>query len=162
MNCEELSLEWLSYMDGRITPAQRSRIESHSRECAECRRRAAEYHGLWSALEEVPAMEPSLAFNARVRARIAAEQRPHFWDWLMPSPRLAFALALLMALSVWFARVPADVTTAQSDEEFRMIRDMRVLENYDVLEDFSALSELPSAQPAAQPVAAPVSGQARM
>ena len=63
-----------------------------------------------------------------------------------------------MALSVWFARVPTDVTTAQSDQEFKMIRDLRVLENYDVLKDFSALSELPPATPA-QPAAAPVNNQ---
>jgi anti-sigma factor RsiW len=162
MNCRELSSEWLSYMDGRSTAAQRSRIESHSRECAACRRRASEYRELWSTLEEAPAIEPSLAFEARVRARIEAQRRPHFWGWLMPSPRLAFALALLMALSVWFARVPADVTTAQSDEEFRVISDLRVLENYDVLKDFSALSELPPSTPVAQPVAAPAGGQARM
>lgn len=159
MNCRELSSEWLSYMDGRSTPAQRSRIEVHSLECAACRLRAAEYRELWSALEEVPIAKPSPAFDAGVRARIAAQRRPRFWDWLVPSPRLAFALALLMALSVWFARMPTGVTTAQSDQDFKMIRDLRVLENYDVLKDFSALSELPPASQPAQPAAAPANDQ---
>ncbi len=159
MRCEELSSEWLSYMDGRATSAERKRLEGHFLECAACHSRAEEYHQLWSVLAEAPVTEPSLGFNARVRARIASQRQPHFWDWMVPSRRLAFAMALLMALSVWFARVPGDVTTAQSDQEFLMIRDLHVLENYDVLKDFSALSELPPASPADQPAQVAPDGQ---
>jgi anti-sigma factor RsiW len=151
MICDKFPTEWLAYLDGRASVTERKRLENHCQDCAECQRRAVEYSQLWSVLEEAPVSEPSMGFNARIRARVAAEPRPHFWDGLLPTPRLAFALGLLMVLSAWFARVPLDTTTAQSDQDFRMIRDLRVLENYDVLRDFGALSEIPAASPAQQP-----------
>ncbi|HEY1866355.1 MAG TPA: hypothetical protein VGG55_04730, partial [Candidatus Acidoferrales bacterium] len=48
------------------------------------------------------------------------------------------------------ARPPAVTVAPQgSDAEFRMIKDLPVLEDYDVVANFDALSDLP-AQPAAQ------------
>ena len=60
---------------------------------------------------------------------------------------MALATAALFTLGLWVAAFPPDTpppTAAQTEEEFRMIRDMHVLENYDVLADFDALSELPA------------------
>jgi len=64
----------------------------------------------------------------------------------VPAPRLAFALAILLALSVWMGKFPTAenaVATAQSEQDFHVIKDLGVLENYDVLKGFDALSELP-------------------
>jgi anti-sigma factor RsiW len=155
MMCDKFSSEWLAYIDGRASITERERLENHCQVCTECQRRAVEYSQLWSVLEEAPVSEPSMGFNARVRSQVAAEPKPHFWDGLLPTPRLALALGLLMVLSAWCARVPVDTTTAQSDQDFRMIRDLRVLENYDVLRDFGALSEIPAAAPAQQPATTP-------
>lgn len=154
MNCEKISNSLISYLDGRATASERSMVEAHLKLCASCRERAEEFRRLWDVMSEVPAIEPSFAFDARMRQRIAAAGRPRFWAWLMPSPRLAAAVVALVGLSVFVSIQPnkpisVGNSPANSEEQFRMIKDLGVLENYDVLSNFDALSDLPAAQPVA-------------
>ena len=155
MSCKHIENHLLSYMDGRANAAERRDVEAHLAACAACRARVEEYRRLWHALDEAPAIEPSLGFDARLRQRVAAEPRPRPWLWLMPSPRLAFAVALLALLSVWVSsRPPAVVDSqvaAQTEQDFRMIKDLRVLEDYDVLSNFDPLSDLPQSPVAPAP-----------
>jgi anti-sigma factor RsiW len=153
MNCEKVSNSLIGYLDGRATAAERSMVEAHWKLCASCRERAEEFRRLWDVMSEAPAVEPSFAFDARVRQRIAAG-RPRLGTWLMPSPRLAAAVVALVGLSVFVSVQPnkpisVGNSAANSEEQFRMIRDLGVLENYDVLSNFDALSDLPGAQPVA-------------
>jgi anti-sigma factor RsiW len=147
MKCEDVSKELIGYLDRRANSAERRQVEEHLTKCAACRARAGEFRELWSVLEEVPAIEPSFGFDARVRQRVAAEPRPRWFDFV-PQPRLAFSMALLFALSVWLAKLPqsntgAVATTVQADsEQFQAIKDLGVLDNYEVLTKFDALSEL--------------------
>jgi len=148
MNCEQIENHLVSYMDGRASAADRQKVEAHLATCSACRARVEEFGRLWNVLDELPATEPSLAFDSQVRQRIAAEPRERLWSWIMPAPRFAFSLALLIALSVWIslrptAMVESQVSAMQSDQDFRMIKDLRVLEDYDVLSNFDPLSELP-------------------
>ena len=148
MNCERIEKQLIAYMDGRATAAERSEVEAHLADCGACRTRAEEFRLLWGVLDEAPQAETSPAFDARLRARIAAEPpRQSLWAWLVPSPRLALAVSLLLVLSVWISSVPAPgpavAEVAQSEAEFKMIKDLPVLEDYDVLANFEALSELP-------------------
>jgi anti-sigma factor RsiW len=153
--CAALESKLVEYLDGRARPVERHAVEEHLSACAFCRSRAEEFRALWTALDDLPAISPSPAFDASLRARIAAEPaRRGFWNWL-PSPRLAFAVTALVAMSVWMSSMPRVITnpsvvshaiqaskvTAESD--FGMIRDLPVLENYDVISKFDALSELP-------------------
>jgi len=117
---------------------------------AEAHARAEEFRRLWGVLDEAPLVEPSPAFDARLRARIAAEPpRTSLWAWLAPTPRFAFTVSLLLALSVWISSLPPGppqtpgLTPGASEAEFSMIEDLPVLEDYDVLANFEALSELP-------------------
>jgi anti-sigma factor RsiW len=153
MKCEEVSKELVGYLDRRANSAERRQVEEHLVRCAACRTRAEEFRNLWSVLEEVPVAEPSLGFDARVRQRVAAEPRPQWFRWLVPQPRLAFSMALLLALSVWMAKLPQRNTVlapataaANENEQFQAIKDLRVLDNYEVLTKFDALSELTPAQ----------------
>jgi anti-sigma factor RsiW len=156
--CTGMENKLVAYLDGRAKPSERRAVEAHLTDCAECRVRAEEFRLLWNALEDLPVLSPSSAFDASLRARIAAEPvRRGFWDWL-PSPRLAFAVTALVVMSVWLssmpriasdrtkveAKVEAKVTQVATEADFRMIRDLPVLENYDVLSKFDALSELPN------------------
>ncbi len=149
MNCERMENRLIAYLDGRASQAERREVEDHLAACTACRTRAEEFRRLWNVLDEVPMEEPLPTFDARVRARIAAEPaRPSVWSWLVPSPRLAFAVSLLLILSVWIsslppANPPAASTPVNSEAEFKMIKDLPVLEDYDVLANFEALSELP-------------------
>jgi anti-sigma factor RsiW len=152
MKCEEVSKELIGYLDRRANSAERKQVEEHLVLCSACRTRAEEFRNLWTMLEEVPAIEPSFGFDARVRQRVAAEPRPQWFRWFVPQPRLAFAMALLVALSVWMANLPqlpqrnsAAVpapSMASENEQFQAIKDLGVLDNYEVLTKFDALSEL--------------------
>ena len=156
MNCERMENRLIAYLDGRASPADRREVEAHLAACGACRTRAEEFRRLWTVLDEVPAEEPSPVFDARLRARLAAEPaRPSVWSWLLPSPRLAFAVSLLLVLSAWIsslppATLPAPPAPANSEGEFKMIKDLPVLEDYDVLANFEALSELPPLKPATE------------
>jgi len=154
MKCEDVSKELIGYLDRRANSAERRQVEEHFTECAACRTRAEEFRQLWSVLEEVPAVEPSFGFDARVRQRVAAEPRPR-WFGFVPQPRLAFSMALLFALSVWMAKLPPSNTiptvasASAESEQFQAIKDLGVLDNYEVLTKFDALSELDA--PAIEP-----------
>ena len=159
-DCASLENKLVEYLDGRAQPAERQAVERHLSGCAACRSRAQEFRAVWSALDDLPQISPSPTFDASLRARIAAEPpRRSFWGrpaaagWL-PSPRLAFALTALVVMSVWISRprvvsnpsvageaIGANGATAEPD--FGMIRDLPVLENFDVVSKFDALSELP-------------------
>lgn len=154
MNCEDISKELIAYLDHRASSAERQSVEEHLAGCAACQMRAEEFRKLWSVLDEVPAIEPSFGFDARVRQRIAAEPRPKWFAWFVPQLRLALSAALLIALAILVAKVPsrhpgtAGTTASTQQEDFNAIKDLGVLEDYDVVTKLDALSELP-------PVAAP-------
>lgn len=165
--CAALESKLVEYLDGRARPADRHAVEEHLSACASCRLRADEFRALSSMLDDVPEITPSPAFDASLRARIAAEPAPrNFWNW-MPSPRLAFAVTALVAMSVWMSSVPRVPThpsvvshaiqsieenkvTVTAESDFGMIRDLPVLENFDVVSKFDALSELPVSPNAAK------------
>jgi anti-sigma factor RsiW len=151
MNCERMETRLLAYMDGRATDAERREVDLHLIACADCRARVEEFRRLWAVLDEAPMTQPSASFDAALRQRIAAvPARPGWaslWSWI-PAPRLAFAVSLLLVLSVWISSMPTGpvrnpTELAQHEEEFKMINDLPVLEDYDVLANFEALSELP-------------------
>lgn len=152
MKCEDVSKELIAYLDRRANSAERRDVEEHLLACDACRTRAEEFRKLWSVLDEVPVHEPSFGFDARLRQRMAAEPKPRWFTWLVPQPRLAFSMALLLALSVWITRLPRDksVSAPTEDEQFQMIEHLGVLENYDLLSKSDVLAEVPST-PGPQP-----------
>ena len=154
MNCERFEARLVAYMDGRATDAERAELELHLVACSECLARVEDFRRLWGVLDETPAHEVSPAFDARLRARIAAEPQGGLLGWLLPQPRLAFAMSMLLAMGVWISVLPpapnSVAVTAASEEEFKMIKDLQVLEDLDVLANFEALSEVPPAQKPAQ------------
>jgi anti-sigma factor RsiW len=149
--CEEVSKQLIAYLDRRANSAERHEVEEHLAACSACHQRAEDFRKLWGVLDEVPLVEPSLGFDARIRARIAEEPRRGWIGWLVPQPRLAFAMALLLALSVWMAKLPREGSVTGNEQDFEAIKDLGVLEIYDVLSKFDALSEVPvEAAPAEQ------------
>lgn len=147
MNCEKISKLLIPYVDERATAAERREVDSHLAACASCRTRVDEFGKLSNVLGELPAVEPSFGFDAQLRARIASEARPNWLSWLVPSPRLTFAMAILLALSLWVAVRPLGVGSAKpltAENQFQMINNLPVLEDYDVVSNFDALSDLPT------------------
>jgi hypothetical protein len=102
-----------------------------------------EFRAVAGLLDELPQIEPSGAFDARVRARVAAEPaRRSWWAWLAPSPRVAFAASMLLLATIWIGSRPPVVTPTFEDEK-QIANDLPVLENFDVLSSFEPLNDLP-------------------
>jgi anti-sigma factor RsiW len=148
MSCKRMEERILAYVDGRAKVSERREMEVHLATCAACRLRVNEFHAVTGLLDELPQIEPSAAFDARVRARVAAEPvKQSWWAWLAPSPRVAFAASLLLLATVWIGMHSNSNQPAVTQE------DIPVLENYDVLSNFEPLTELP------QPLQADETGQ---
>ncbi|MBI3405540.1 MAG: zf-HC2 domain-containing protein [Acidobacteria bacterium] len=152
MNCERFEPLMIAYMDGRATDAERVEVDRHLLACAACRTRVEEFGRTWNALDEAPTPRVFSAFDARLRARIAAEPQRTWFSWL-PAPRLAFSAALLVVLAVWVGSRPevalqdTALNVVIAEEQVRAVKGEQVLEDLDVLANFEALAELPPAKP---------------
>jgi len=143
MSCRRMENKILAYVDGRLKESERLEMEKHLAACGACQLHVNEFRAVTSLLDEVPQIEPSAAFDVRVRARVAAEPvRQGWWAWFTPSPRVAFAASLLLLATVWIGSRPTDRTLTAADEA-QINQDLPVLENFDVLSDFGALTDLP-------------------
>jgi anti-sigma factor RsiW len=164
--CDDISKQLIAYLDRRANSADRNEVEAHLATCSACHERAEDFRKMFGVLDALPTVEPSLGFDARLHARIAEEPRSRWFGWMVPHPRLAFALALLLALSVWTGDLPRATnnggeaaTAATEQQDFEAIKDLGVLENYDVLSKFDALSEVPAEPSPAGQQAPPVNDQ---
>jgi len=146
MSCNRIESRILAYVDGRLKASEAREVETHLAGCAACRVRVNEFRAVSSLLEELPLIEPSGAFDARVRARVAAEPvKRSWWAWFAPSPRVVFAASMLLLATVWIGSRPGDhsVSGPTIDPVEQIASDLPVLENYDVLSNFEALTDLP-------------------
>jgi hypothetical protein len=115
-------------------------------------------------MDELPAVEPSFGFDARVRQRVTAEPHRRWFEFFVPQPRLALSIGLLIALMVLVMKLPLRnpgttvTTTATQQEDFNAIKNLGVLEDYDVVTKMDALAELTPA--AAQAEQSPQNGAA--
>jgi len=138
MSCARMENKILGYVDGRLKEGERLEVEKHLETCAACRLRVNEFRAVSGLLDELPVIEPSPAFDVRVRALVAAEPvKQSWWSAFLPSPRVAIAASMLMLASVWMGMYapPNQQQVAQED--------VPVLENYEVLSNFDVLTELP-------------------
>lgn len=151
MDCERIEASLLAVVDGRATREQREQVEAHVAACGACALRMERMRAVWTELDRLPAPRPSPAFEARLRARIAAERaRPRWLGWMVGNVRLVAAVAALVAVAVWFSLRPAVrptvSETARSRQDFAVVKNLPVLENYDVVSSLDVLSDLPGAQ----------------
>src|SRR5260221_5387433 len=103
MSCQKMETRILAYVDGRLKEDERAEVEKHLEGCAACRLRANEFRAVGDLLDELPMIEPSGAFNARVHALVAAEppKRSSWLTWLTPSPRIAVVASLPLVATGW-------------------------------------------------------------
>jgi anti-sigma factor RsiW len=166
MSCTRMETRLLGYIDGRLKESEQREMEKHLAACPACTVRVNEFRSVSSLLDELPQIEPSVAFDVRVRARIAAEPvKQDWWSWLGAAPRVLVAASMLLVATVWIGHRPADSSNMASSnggsnggDETQVIQDqdLPVLENYDVLANFEPLTELP------QPVSADDSAEQEM
>src|SRR5947209_20393461 len=112
MSCSRMEKQIFPYVDGRLKPADIRAVESHLESCATCRVRVSEFRAVSGLLDELPEIEPSGAFDARVRARVAAEPvKQSWWAVFAPSPRAALAASMLLLATIWVGSRPGNVNT---------------------------------------------------
>jgi anti-sigma factor RsiW len=144
MSCEKMESRILAYVDGRLKESERPDVEKHLTACAPCRLRVEEFRAVSSLLEELPVIEPSPAFDARVRALVAAEPvKTNWWAWLRVPPRVAFAASALLVASLVFGYRSRIAEPVVHVDDAQMMQDLPVLEDHDVLTNFEPLKELP-------------------
>jgi anti-sigma factor RsiW len=147
MSCSRMEQQILPYVDGRLKPSEIRDVDAHLASCAACRLRVSEFRAVSGLLDELPQIEPSGAFDARVRARVAAEPvKQSWWSVFMPSPRAAFAASFLLLASIWVgthSNNPMNLQNVPSAQAAIDPNDLPVLENYDILANFEPLEDLP-------------------
>src|SRR5579864_3644933 len=108
MSCNRMESRILPYVDGRLKASEMKEMEAHLKTCAACELRVNEFRALSGLLDELPRIEPSDAFYARVRARVAAEPvKQSWWAVFAPSPRAALAASMLLLATIWVGSRPA-------------------------------------------------------
>jgi len=140
MSCSRMENKILGYVDGRLKEGERLEMEKHLSTCTPCQLRVTEFSSVHALLDELPMIEPSEAFDVRVRALVAAEPaKQSWWAGFMPSPRVAFAASMLLLGTLWIGTFSGSIDTPIDQT------DIPVLENYDVISSFEPLTELPQA-----------------
>ena len=145
MSCGRMENRIVAYVDGRLKQSERLDVEKHLAGCAACQLRVNEFRAVSNLLDELPEIEPSPAFDARVRARVAAQPVKQSWlAWFRPSPRVAFAASLLLLATVWIASRPQPMDHALTPaDEAQINQNLAGFENLDVISDFGVLTDLP-------------------
>src|SRR5258707_9767420 len=144
MSCGKMESKILGYVDGRLKASEAREVETHLEACAVCRVRANEFRAVSGLLDELPQIEPSPAFDVRVRARVAAEPvKRSWWAWMRPSPRIAFAASMLLLAMLWIGyRTPiAPLPISPEEADTSMMQDLSVMEDHDTLANFEPLKE---------------------
>jgi anti-sigma factor RsiW len=147
MSCVKMESRILAYMDDRLKDSERAEMEKHLADCAACRVRANEFRSLSDLLGELPIVEPTTAFDVRVRARVAAEPvKQSWWAWMRPSPRIAFAASMLLLATLWIGyrkEAVAPLPISPEEASAGLMQDISVMEDHDTLANFEPLKELP-------------------
>ena len=148
MSCGRMEKQMMPYVDGRLKISKQREVEAHLAACPACRLRVNEFRAVSGLLDELPLIEPSSAFDARVRARVAAEPvKQSWWAVFAPSPRAVLAASMLVLATIWISSRPVtqvnNTSGAGSTAQAIDPNDLPVLENYDVLANFEPLTELP-------------------
>jgi anti-sigma factor RsiW len=153
MSCTRMESKILGYVDGRLKESERLEMEKHLSTCGACQLRVSEFRAVTGLLDELPEIEPSPAFDVRVRARVAAEPvKQDWWAWFTPSPRVAFAATLLLLATVWvgYRSEPQSPFENPKEADAQMMQEIQSLDDQDVISNFDPLKDLPQPVPAEQ------------
>ena len=148
MSCVKMESRILAYMDGRLKDSEQAEMEKHLAACPVCRVRANEFRSVSDLLGELPMVEPTPAFDVRVRARVAAEPvKLRWWAWMRPSPRIAFAASMLLLATLWIGyrrEAVAPLPISPEEASAGLMQDISVMEDHDTLANFEPLKALPA------------------
>ena len=145
MSCTRMEAKILGYVDGRLKESERLEMEKHLTTCSACQLRVNEFRMVSGFIDELPEIQPSPAFDVRVRARVAAEpKKQSWWAWFAPSPRVAFAATALLAAVLWIGfEGPKPIFDNPKEADAEMLQDVQSLDDQDIISSFEPLKDLP-------------------
>jgi anti-sigma factor RsiW len=121
------------YLDKTLDAARMAEVDRHIHECADCRGLVT----VWERLDEFAAPEVTPGFDARLYARIAAEEtrvasrwRRLFWR---PAAPLTIAAAAALAAVVLFVHVPGSPDVAKQANKSEIEQVAQALDDMDLL-----------------------------
>jgi anti-sigma-K factor RskA len=126
-----------SYLAKTLDAARTAELDRHIQECADCRGLVT----VWERLDEFTVPEVTPGFDARLHARIAAEEtRRVWWRRLLwrPVAPLAAAGAALVALALYVH--PLGNPAAPKQESLKQVNNAEIEQVAQALDDLDLLS----------------------
>lgn len=105
MNCNSYRELLSEYQDGSLSPAERSRVETHLHDCSECAELAQDFRAIGNILRELPMAQTTSMFDERLGARIATIPARRQSRWLNQAIGFLHAPAMRPALAMGAAAV---------------------------------------------------------
>jgi anti-sigma-K factor RskA len=120
------------YLAKTLDAARTAELDRHVQECADCRGLVT----VWERLDEFASPEITLGFDARLYARIAAEEMPRasWWRRLLWRPVAPLAAAAaLVALVVLLVNVPRSPDASKQTGTAEIEQVAQALDDMDLL-----------------------------
>lgn len=117
----------IGYLEQTLPAAERQELDAHAAECAECRGLLAVQASL-----DVPVPEVSANFDAKLYARIAADEARRPWwrlSWKLVAP--VAGLAAVLAVAVTLQRPVATLDRSVSSQDIQQLE--QALEDLELL-----------------------------
>jgi len=126
MNCERATELWSSYCENEIDAGDRLELEGHLTGCRVCAEGLAAFQKTMQALKDLPPMEPSPSFDARLARALAEEnlRESEPWHaklgvWCARLAPAAGAVAAVFAISFYLALQVAPVREGEQASPMR-------------------------------------------
>jgi anti-sigma-K factor RskA len=150
------------YCAGTLDPAVAFEIDTHTRQCAECRELVEAQRVVWEMLDAWTPLEVSRNFDTRLYQRIAAEQAEPSWrQWLrrvfLPAtpyrlwkPAVSLAAAGAVVALALIVRTPEDqrVTPSHQSAKSHPVQAAAGSEEIDLQQVLQALDDMELLTPA--------------
>ena len=162
MNCKEIEIHAIEYMDGKLAGEELKSVDVHLASCGPCANRLRGFSDVSAMLGSWESIAPSASFDARLERRLASDEAPAMGWWQrfvlslswfpVGKPALAGALLGVALFGVVMARyypgpsvhttpvsttAPIMASIAESNDEL-----VPVLQNLDLVSNFEVLQDL--------------------
>lgn len=146
--------ELIPFLRGELAPADHERVAAHVAACAECRTAIEESRRVLDALATRRAEPPAPdwgRYQAELRGKIAAGPRRRWWARPVPTLAAAAVLCVGILAGVRGLQLVSEETrpaeTIAMDEaalgaQLPLLREYRVVERLDMLEDLDVIRQL--------------------
>lgn len=82
MNCKKIQNRLSQYLDGELTPVEKSSIETHLKTCQICRKLVKDFSDVWNLLNILPNPELQPYFHTRLQAKMYLKKTRHQKIWI--------------------------------------------------------------------------------